>query len=259
MTSAVEQTVAALDARLRGPRRSRAGLLDEVRDGLLDAASAHHEAGLGADDAQRRAVAEFGDVDELAPLYQDELAAAQGRRTAALIAVAFPGMLLVWDAMWRTQAATMRSWPDMPAGAMLLPVLTDVVSVVGGMLALVTWLILGRAGSRTGRRLTAALAVLGAVGLLLVLGMSATMLVLVLGDAASSTSAALPLVGALTLAMVGTMCRSLVCCARVAPADRSPPMWRHDGVKPRRPGPISLHDAVNASRPGPGRWSRRWS
>jgi hypothetical protein len=92
----IDAYVADLDRILRGPRRAKADLLREARDGLRDAAAAHMDEGLDADAAQRRAVADFGDVRDIAPDYQAELAAAQGRRTALLICLVLAPQAPLW-------------------------------------------------------------------------------------------------------------------------------------------------------------------
>jgi hypothetical protein len=93
----IDAYVADLGRTLRGPRRAKADLLREARDGLCDAAAAHMDAGLDADAAQRRAVADFGAVPEIAPHYQAELAAAQGRRTALLICLVLAPQAPLWQ------------------------------------------------------------------------------------------------------------------------------------------------------------------
>jgi len=85
--NAIDAYVAELDGALRGPRRAKADLLAEARDSLVDAAEAYDRRGVGRAVAERRAVREFGTVDEIAPEYQTELALAQGRRTALLVFV----------------------------------------------------------------------------------------------------------------------------------------------------------------------------
>jgi hypothetical protein len=89
---AIDGYLAGLAGMLRGPRRARADLLAEARDSLHDAADAYREMGLPLAEARRRAVAEFGDYAEIAPAYQAELAVAQGRRTALLIAAGLAGV-----------------------------------------------------------------------------------------------------------------------------------------------------------------------
>lgn len=100
MTDAVTEYVAVLDRRLRGPRRLRSDMLAEAADGLTDAAEAYERAGMTAQQARWRAVADFGAPAEVAPAYQAELTAGQARRSVLLVAAAFPGLKLAWDLMW---------------------------------------------------------------------------------------------------------------------------------------------------------------
>ncbi|QNP76191.1 hypothetical protein IAG44_41015 [Streptomyces roseirectus] len=92
----IEHYVAELDRALRGPRAVKADMLAEARDGLADAAQAYEESGLDRVSAERRAVADFGSVERVAPEFQGELALAQGRRTALLIC----GVLLAQPVVW---------------------------------------------------------------------------------------------------------------------------------------------------------------
>jgi hypothetical protein len=98
--SEVDRYLAGFDAALRGPRRVKAELLEEVRGSLVDAASAYQEKGLADAVAQGRAVAEFGELTDLVPEYQAELAVAQGRRTALLITLSLPALYLLAPLMW---------------------------------------------------------------------------------------------------------------------------------------------------------------
>jgi hypothetical protein len=93
----IDAYVADLGRTLRGPRRAKADLLREARDGLRDAAAAHMDAGFDPDTAERRAVADFGHVRDIAPHYQAELAAAQGRRTALLICLVLAPQAPLWQ------------------------------------------------------------------------------------------------------------------------------------------------------------------
>jgi hypothetical protein len=92
----IESYVAELGKALRGPRATKDDLLAEARDGLLDAAEAYEDAGLDRWDAERRAVAEFGPIPEIAPDYQIELGLAQGRRTALLIFFVLAAQPVLW-------------------------------------------------------------------------------------------------------------------------------------------------------------------
>ncbi|WP_063909961.1 permease prefix domain 1-containing protein [Herbidospora yilanensis] len=100
-TAVVDDYVGALAKTLRGPRRARRDLLAEARDGLYDAAEAYAEEGLPPGEAQARAVADFGPVAEVAPGFQEELTAAQSRRTAALLFLSTPGVALMWGVLWQ--------------------------------------------------------------------------------------------------------------------------------------------------------------
>jgi hypothetical protein len=98
----VARHVAELERVLRGPARVRRSMVREVRDGLQDAVDAYLAAGLDRSRAAAQAVRDFGPVREIAPRMQDELTARQGRWTALLVAVIFPGMTLGWDLLWRS-------------------------------------------------------------------------------------------------------------------------------------------------------------
>lgn len=111
-----------LTAALRGPRGARADLLAEARDGLVDVADAYRLHGMEPDAADRRAVEEFGTVDELAPRYQAELGLSQGRRTAWSIVL----VLLAQPVLW---SAVTTGTPDSPGYA----VVDRTTSWVGGL------------------------------------------------------------------------------------------------------------------------------
>lgn len=94
--SLIEAYVTELDGALRGPRALKADMVAEARDGLLDASQAYEQTGVDADGAQRRAIADFGPVDVIAPDYQVELGLSQGRRTALLTCVSLAAQPLIW-------------------------------------------------------------------------------------------------------------------------------------------------------------------
>jgi hypothetical protein len=105
----------------------RRSMLAEARDGLRDAAEA---GGCAA-----RAVREFGTVAELAPQYQAELTAAQGRRTAVLVAVLFPVLLIGWNVLWTHGVAWTSPAPPPPLVTAMAGT-QDVASAVVAALAL---------------------------------------------------------------------------------------------------------------------------
>jgi hypothetical protein len=131
-----------LAGQLRGPRRLKADLIAEARGSLEDAAAAYQEDGLDARTARSRAVAEFGDARELAPAYQAELTAGQGRRLAVIVALLPVGMLTADRMWWRPPGDA----PQTPPAAFLFMVeALDWTSYAAGALALVALLLLGRA------------------------------------------------------------------------------------------------------------------
>lgn len=94
----IDDYVADLDSRLHGNRKVKLDLLTEVRDSLEDAADCYRAVGVPDADAQRRAVADFGRVSEIADDYQSELAVAYGSRTLRAILFVLPAMHLAWEA-----------------------------------------------------------------------------------------------------------------------------------------------------------------
>jgi hypothetical protein len=149
--SRIDDYVAALGRRLRGPRRLKRDLLAEARDGLADAAEALRADGLDRDEAERIAVAEFGDVAEIAPGYQAELAACQGRRTAALLFLSVPVTTLMWSALWRLHPWRPADPADIPAWFMPLAQGVDLVQAATGIAGALALLALGRAARRARR------------------------------------------------------------------------------------------------------------
>jgi HAAS domain-containing protein len=93
----IEAYLSELDATLRGPRRTKADLLAEARDHLLDAAEAYEDSGLARPAAERAATADFGTLEEVAPAYQAELGWTQGRRTALTVLFVFAAQPFLWD------------------------------------------------------------------------------------------------------------------------------------------------------------------
>lgn len=166
--------VAVLERSLRGPRRARADMVREVRDGLDDAVEAHLAAGLSQDEAQRRALDEFGDMRAIAAELQGELTARYGRRSAVLLALAFPALTLLWDTLWLTDAVPMR--PPAPAVALLAD-LIDTMSMVSAVCCVAGVLVLG-VGARWGvpaNRVTQGVGVLALCTLLGTVGTSLLM------------------------------------------------------------------------------------
>jgi hypothetical protein len=93
----IDSYIADLDGRLRGRPRAKLDLLTEARDSLEDAAACYRDAGLCEDEAQRKAVRDFGPAPVIARDYQAELAAAYGARTLRSILFVLPLVHLLWD------------------------------------------------------------------------------------------------------------------------------------------------------------------
>jgi hypothetical protein len=96
----VDELVADLAGRLRGPRRARGDLLAEVSAGLYDATESYQDGGLDRHAAACRAARDFGSPARLAPLYQAELTARHTRGTALLMGAGFPAVLLAWNLLY---------------------------------------------------------------------------------------------------------------------------------------------------------------
>jgi hypothetical protein len=166
MTAALDPIgahVAELDRVLRGPATVKRSMITEVREGLADAVAAHQDRGLDPRHAAAAAVREFGTVGEVAPLMQEELTARQGRRTALLLVVVFPALLLAWDALWMTG----HGWstppsPTVAALARAVDGLTVVIATAALLLLFATFR--NDPLPRWVTRLTGLLAALGVVG-----------------------------------------------------------------------------------------------
>jgi hypothetical protein len=161
-SSRIDDHVAALGHRLRGPRRLKRDLLAEARDSLVDAAEALEAGGLDRDEAERVAVAEFGEVAEIVPGYQAELAACQGRRTAALLFVSVPATTLMWSELWHFYPWSPASLTEAPSWFLPLARLIDWLQILTGIAGALALLALGRFSRRVGDpcRLTRRLGIL---------------------------------------------------------------------------------------------------
>ena len=123
----IERYIADLSARLPGPRRWRAAVLDEVRDSLLEGMDAHSGATAGPAAAALRAVAEHGPADQVASAYAPEVAVAWGRRAGLLALGIVPAMAITWNLALR--AGPPSQWH--PAGTGLHLAATVIAGGVG--------------------------------------------------------------------------------------------------------------------------------
>ncbi|WP_214406516.1 permease prefix domain 1-containing protein [Pseudonocardia lacus] len=128
--------VAELERSLRGPARVRREIVREVRDGLADATDAYRRAGLDTAQAARLAVRDFGPVAEVADLYQDELAAGQGRRTALQLAVLLPALMALWSLLWSSGLMGADGPTGLTAMVLDLVVLQNVATALAAATAL---------------------------------------------------------------------------------------------------------------------------
>lgn len=203
----ITKFVGELAAALDGPRRLRRNLLTEVRDGLDDAAATHRSRGLPEPAAEARAVAEFGQVSDLTPLYQAELTANQTGRTAALLAVCFPMMYGLWELF----GSSGHGWTSAPEAAGQLAKTLDVASGITAGAALVGLLLLvGRARVRGAPRpLAISVGLLGGIAALGCGGMAVAMYLLAVPQITSITVAAWVLSGAVLLAVFRSVTHTL--------------------------------------------------
>jgi hypothetical protein len=134
----IDEYLAGLSRRLAGPRRVKADLLAEARDGLVDAAEAYADAGRPPSEAVARALADFGEHRQVLADYQAELAAAQGRRTALLVTIVMPSLMLMSRLLW-TGGPWAGSGP--PSSKYLLVAYAfDTLQVTAAIMALLTLL-----------------------------------------------------------------------------------------------------------------------
>jgi hypothetical protein len=155
--------VAEFDRVLRGPAAVKRSMIAEVRHGLADAVADHRDRGLDPQCAAAAAVRDFGSVGEVAPLLQEELTARQGRRTALLLVVAFPALLVAWDALWMVG----NGWSTPPTATVsALARAVDILTMLIAAAALVLLVATFRNGPlpRWVTGLTGLLAALGVVG-----------------------------------------------------------------------------------------------
>lgn len=130
----VEDRLRELGDRLRGPARLKADLLTEARHALQDAVEAYRDGGLSAVEAERRAVAEFGDPAVLAPAYQAELAAGSLRGLALRMLAVASALVVAGDLTWRGSSWS-SAGPRPPASYLLLAETLDGIWLAIALLA----------------------------------------------------------------------------------------------------------------------------
>ncbi|MBW5426110.1 hypothetical protein GKQ77_31900 [Streptomyces sp. BG9H] len=131
----LQEYAADLGAALHGPAKAKSRLIDEIRGGLADTAAAYADAGLGEEEAARRAVREFGSVGELVPSCQRELTVAQARQTARAVTLTAPFLIGCW--YLARSAGHDLAW-EVSRAPQLLAVHLAFVATVAALLAAVT-------------------------------------------------------------------------------------------------------------------------
>jgi hypothetical protein len=214
----VRAHVAELDRMLHGPGAMKRSMIAEVRDGLEDAVADYREGGLDPQRAATAAVRDFGSVREVAPLLQEELTARQGRRTAQLLVVVFPAMLIAWDVLWTTG----NGWSAAPPAAVsVLARAIDILTVLITAAALVLLLVTFRC-CRLPQWITRLIGLVAALGVVGCSGMSVVMNLLTPQQAADmlTTQPAVVAVGIMSAAASALVTRSAVRSLRMARASR---------------------------------------
>ncbi|HEY5822054.1 MAG TPA: permease prefix domain 1-containing protein [Propionibacteriaceae bacterium] len=95
-TDPIDRTVRELARRIPGPLLRPAGMLLEVRHGLQDATEAHRASGLDERSAAARAVADFGDLDEVAGAYAEQAVVRSTTLAALALGPGYLAILAVW-------------------------------------------------------------------------------------------------------------------------------------------------------------------
>jgi hypothetical protein len=133
----------AVGQRLVGPRSPRRAILDELRDGLHEAAATHHCRGVPMAEAVAAALHEFGAPAALAAGFTGELAIARARRTAFAYLATGPLIGLSWLSVIVPTRWCQRDPVTLLHAIPVLPLI--VVAAVAGILVLA---LTGPTGSR---------------------------------------------------------------------------------------------------------------
>ncbi|MFB4263926.1 permease prefix domain 1-containing protein [Nonomuraea sp. GTA35] len=177
----IDDYVAELDGVLSGPNGPKRDLVVEARDSLVDTADALEADGLARAEAERQAVAEFGEIHEVAPGYQAELTAVAGRRLGVLLFISVPITVAMWSALWRIYPAGDDAWLNQPwwysPASRLLDLIQLGTGLYGGLVLFALsrgarWIRRPRLATRSlGVLVFAALPITGGLGMLMTFGM----------------------------------------------------------------------------------------
>lgn len=224
MHAPIDEYVRTLDRALTGPGRLKGDMLREARHGLADAAAAYQEEGLPRAEAERLAVAEFGEVRALAPEYQAELGLGAARRLALKMVLVPALFATLADFMWRGSPwSAGDAYP--PEAYLLISRAQDYLGYVWAGLALAVYLWLAwaaRRGRPTGRHTVRAigLVTLSIVGLTWLSGTVIYVWSVSLWDSALTWP---PMIvgGVVVAAAYGWLVHSAMTCVIAAPRRRS--------------------------------------
>ncbi|MEV4534700.1 permease prefix domain 1-containing protein [Asanoa sp. NPDC049518] len=229
--TAIDSYVRELDRRLHGPRRRKADMIVEVRDGLRDAAEAVRAdaPGVSPAEAERQAVEEFGPVPDIAPEFQAELAVTQAWRTAWVFAIALPLVMALTTLMWRGGSGGVTPGPAYLDLARATDLFLIVASVSFAVALLALHVLARRAAPPVGLVRT-----VGVAALCTVLAMMVSGLFLTMGAPGANISLWGALVGGLpTLPGYGLLFYLGVRCLRL-----TRPRGPGAGRPSRRPAPV---------------------
>ncbi|MFH8367482.1 permease prefix domain 1-containing protein [Streptomyces sp. NPDC018031] len=206
----VEDYTATLRARLHGPARAKARMIEEIRDGLLDTVAAHTGEGTPYHRAARYAVREFGTPEELIPGCQRELTIAQARHTARAVALTAPFLIGCWYLVIGFDPPR-----QLPPAAQLLALLLAAVAAGSALFAAATLAATGALARRlrTPRRLPLAVAWAGtAAGV----AMGIAALALAAASVPAADGPSIVCAGLLTAVSHGVVAASARACRRCA-------------------------------------------
>ena len=132
--------LADLSGRLCGPRRRRAAILAELRDGLHHASEDHIAAGLAPTQAATAAIRKFGDPKVVADAFAGELATGYARRTIGWYIATGPlvgiwWLLLLQPHPWRNGVvALLAAIPVLPVIALVIATAAGTVATTGRLM-----------------------------------------------------------------------------------------------------------------------------
>jgi hypothetical protein len=145
----IESYLTEVAAGLPGPARTRAGIVAELRGGLLDAADMYRRAGLAPPADEQAAVAEFGLPAQVAAGFRPGIAATQARRVAITLLATGPLIGLLWAVAARASHVGARlappwHWAGMPPAAPIAFPLLAAVFLITVWTTLITLAATGR-------------------------------------------------------------------------------------------------------------------